>query len=65
MPAPFGSGPGYRRPVVVITSDGFTRTRIATVVCVLLTGNTRLAAAPGNVLLDQPLQAYQEIRSRT
>lgn len=48
---PAGSEPGHRRPVVVVQGDGFNRSRIATVVCVPLTSNLRLAAAPGNVLL--------------
>lgn len=49
---PAGSAPGFRRPVVVVQSDSFNRSRIATVVVVPLTGNLRLAAAPGNVHLD-------------
>lgn len=48
---PAGSEPGYRRPVVVVQGDSFNRSRIATVVCVPLTSNLRLAPAPGNVLL--------------
>jgi mRNA interferase MazF len=51
LPAPTGSGPGYRRPVVVVQCDAFNRSRIATVVCVPLTTNTRWADVPGNVLL--------------
>ena len=51
LPAPSGSEPGYRRPVVVVQSDAFNRSRIATVVCVPLTSSMRLADAPGNVLL--------------
>jgi mRNA interferase MazF len=51
LPHPAGSGPGFRRPVVVIQGDAFNRSRIATVVSVLLTTNLRLAEAPGNVLL--------------
>ena len=51
LPEPIGSGPGFRRPVVVIQSDAFNRSRIATVVCVPLTSNTRWADVPGNVLL--------------
>ena len=49
---PVGSQPGFRRPVVVVQSDSFNRSRIATVVCVPLTSNLRLADAPGNVRLD-------------
>ena len=51
LPEPVGSGPGFRRPVVVIQCDPFNRSRIATVVCVPLTTNTRWANVPGNVLL--------------
>lgn len=51
LPPPIGSGPGFRRPVVVIQGDAFNRSRIATVVCVPLTTNTRWASVPGNVLL--------------
>ena len=52
MPDPVGSGPGFHRPVVVVQGDTFNRSRIATVVVVPLTSNTRLAAMPGNVLLS-------------
>jgi len=48
---PQGSEPGFRRPVVVVQSDSFNRSRIATVVCVPLTSNLHWADAPGNVLL--------------
>ncbi len=49
---PTGSDPGYRRPVVVVQSDSFNRSRIATVVIVPLTSNLRWVDAPGNVPLD-------------
>ena len=48
---PVGSAPGFRRPVVVVQSDSFNRSRISTIVCVPLTSNLRLADMPGNVLL--------------
>jgi mRNA interferase MazF len=51
LPEPAGSEPGFRRPVIVVQSDRFNRSRIATVVCVPLTSQLRLADAPGNVLL--------------
>ena len=51
LPAPVGSGPGFRRPVVVVQGDALNRSRLATAVCVPLTSNLRWAAAPGNVLL--------------
>lgn len=51
LPAPSRSEPGFRRPVVVVQGDALNRSRLATVVCVALTGNLHWAEAPGNVLL--------------
>ena len=48
---PTGSEPGFRRPVLVVQNDSFNRSRIRTVVAVVLTSNLRLIQAPGNVLL--------------
>ncbi len=48
---PRGSGPGFRRPMLVVSSDAFNRSKIATVVCAVITSNLRLADAPGNVML--------------
>ena len=53
LPAPQGSAPGYRRPVVVVQSDAFNRSRIRTIVVAAITSNMRLAAAPGNVTLSR------------
>lgn len=52
LPAPTGSGPGYRRPVLVVQSDVFNTSRIGTVVVAAITSNLALARAPGNVMLD-------------
>ena len=49
LPPPAGSGPGFRRPVVVIQSNPFNQSRIATVVVAIVTSNLALADAPGNV----------------
>ena len=51
LPEPDGSGPGYRRPVLVVSADDFNESAIATVVIAALTSNLRLADAPGNVRL--------------
>jgi len=51
LPDPTGSGPGFRRPVVVLQGDALNRSRLAIVVCVPLTSNLRWANAPGNVVL--------------
>jgi len=48
---PRGSQPGFRRPLVIVQSNEFSRSRIRTVVAVVVTSNLRLAQAPGNVLL--------------
>jgi len=53
LPEPVGSEPGYRRPVLIVQSDEFNTSRIATVIAIVLTSNLRLAQAPGNVLLLQ------------
>ena len=51
LPAPTGSGPGFRRPVIVIQGDALNRSRVSTALCVPLTSNLRWAEAPGNALL--------------
>jgi mRNA interferase MazF len=51
LPEPAGSGPGFRRPVVVVQGNALNRSRIATVVCVPLTSNLVWSGAPGNTLL--------------
>ena len=49
---PSGSGPGFRRPIVVVQGNSLNRSRIGTVVCVPLTSNLKWAHAPGNVMLS-------------
>jgi len=53
LPSPRRSEPGRRRPVLVVQSDTFNQSRIRTVLAVIITSNTRLAKAPGNVLLTR------------
>ena len=48
---PSRSEPGYRRPVLIVQSNAFTRSRIQTVMAVVITSNVRLVGAPGNVEL--------------
>ena len=50
LPEP--TGPGFRRPVVVVQGNALNRSRLATVVCVPLTSNLTWADAPGNVRLS-------------
>jgi mRNA interferase MazF len=51
LPGPAGSGPGFRRPVVIVQGDHLNRSKLGTVVCVPLTSNLAWADAPGNVML--------------
>ena len=46
---PSGSAPGFCRPVLIIQSNEFNRSRINTVLVVTITSNLVLANAPGNV----------------
>ena len=48
---PIGAEPGYRRPVVIVQSDAFNRSRIDTTVAVIITSKLQLLDAPGNVLI--------------
>jgi mRNA interferase MazF len=49
--SPSGSGPGYRRPVLVVSSDDFNASALSTVLAAAITSNLRRADAPGNVRL--------------
>ena len=57
LPAPIGSEPGYRRPMLIIQADIFTRSAIKTVLCAAITSNLNLAAAPGNVRIATRVSA--------
>jgi mRNA interferase MazF len=46
-----GSRPAKRRPVLVVQSDTYNASALSTVIAVVLTSNTALAAMPGNVFV--------------
>ncbi len=48
---PSGSEPGYKRPVVIVQSDNFNKSKIQTVIVAVITSNLNLAKAPGNIKL--------------
>ncbi len=50
---PFGSEPGFRRPVLIVQNDFFNESNINTILVVPLTTNMNLAEAPGNVILTR------------
>ena len=52
LPEPMGSGPGYRRPLLIIQSNNFNKSKINTIIAAVITFNIRLSAAPGNILLS-------------
>jgi mRNA interferase MazF len=48
-----GSAPAERHPCVVVQSDAFNRSRIASTVVCLITSNISRSRNPGNVLLKK------------
>jgi mRNA interferase MazF len=52
LPEPVGSGPGYKRPLLIIQSNDFNKSKISTVIAAVITSNLRLAGAPGNISLS-------------
>ena len=52
LPVPAGSGPGFRRPLLIIQSNEFNKSKIKTIIAAVITSNLRLSAAPGNILLS-------------
>ncbi len=57
LPDPHGAEPGFRRPLLVVQNNAFNRSRIQTVLAVVLTSNLRLVEAPGNVLVPKKLSS--------
>jgi mRNA interferase MazF len=50
---PFGSEPGFRRPVIILQNDFFNRSKINTTIVIPLSTNLLLADVPGNVFIDK------------
>lgn len=50
---PFGSEPGFRRPVLIVQDDAFNKSTIHTIIILPLTTNLALAEAPGNVFIEK------------
>ena len=53
LPEPEDSSPGGTRPVLVVQSGSFNRSRIQTIITAVITGNLALADAPGNVEISR------------
>lgn len=50
---PRGSGPEYRRPVLIVQDDRFNRSKLATVIILSLTSNRKYEDLPGNFFLPK------------
>lgn len=50
---PFGSEPGFRRPVLILQNDSFNNSNINTIIIIPLTTNITLGEAPGNVVVPK------------
>ena len=57
---PFGSEPGFRRPVIIIQDDSFNDSNINTIIVIPLTTNLNLSEAPGNFLLTKKESALSK-----
>ena len=53
MEEPQGSEPGFRRPVIIVSSNDFNKSLINTTTVVIVTSNLRLSEAPGNFRLSK------------
>ena len=53
LPPPSGSGPGFRRPILIIQSNPFNDSRISTASVAVISSNLALAEAPGNVRIGK------------
>ena len=61
LATPGGSSPGFRRPILVIQSNEFNRSRISTVVAAVITSNLALANAPGNVRIPARASGLKKV----
>jgi mRNA interferase MazF len=50
---PFGSEPGFNRPVLIIQADALNQSKINTIIVVPFTTNLILENAPGNVFVEK------------
>ena len=57
---PFGSEPGFHRPIIVIQDDTFNQSKINTIVILPITTNLLLEDAPGNVFLESKISGLKK-----
>jgi len=60
LPSPTGSGPGFRRPVIVVQGDALNGSRISTTVCVPLTSNLKWGLGSRKSSINGPPHRFTE-----
>ena len=50
---PYGSEPGYRRPVIILQNDFFNNSKMNTTIVIPLSTNLLLADVPGNIFIEK------------
>ena len=50
---PFGSEPGFNRPVLIVQADAINKSKINTIIVIPFSTNLLLENAPGNVFVDK------------
>ncbi|MCK5521135.1 MAG: type II toxin-antitoxin system PemK/MazF family toxin [Candidatus Marinimicrobia bacterium] len=53
LPLPRRSEPGKKRPVLILQSDHFNKSKINTIICAIITSNTDLSGVPGTITLSK------------
>jgi mRNA interferase MazF len=57
---PYGSEPGKSRPVLIIQRDAINRSNIRTILCAMITSNTKQAQIQGNILLEKAVSGLEK-----
>ena len=50
---PFGSEPGFNRPVLIVQADAINKSKINTIIVIPFSTNLLLENAPGNIFVDK------------
>ena len=50
---PFGSEPGFNRPVLIVQADAINKSKINTIIVIPFSTNLLLENAPGNVFVEK------------
>ncbi len=53
LPEPIGAEPGYRRPIVIVSSNSYNQTNIQTVIVLMIISNLKYAKLSNNIFLSK------------